>query len=90
MELIAISDIGHGIGGIIIQSKWNNKLKASCWSKQQQKLVTQSYSHSNRLMTTRSKYVYMLIPICEQFHHAHGDPHMQTYQSLRKKIVEYR
>ncbi len=28
---------------------------------------------------------YMLLPVCEQFHYAYRDPHMRTYQSLRKK-----
>ncbi len=31
------------------------------------------------------QFVYMLLPICAQFHYAYGDPHMRTYQSLRKK-----
>ncbi len=44
--------------GSLSQLKWSDSLKASCWSKQRQKLVTRSYSHSNRLMATRSKYVY--------------------------------
>ena len=52
------SVICHGVGGILIPAKWRDLLKASHWSKQRQKLVTQSYSHSNRLMATRSKYVY--------------------------------
>ena len=38
--------------------KWRDLLKANPWSKQRQKLVTQSYSHSNRLMATRYKYLY--------------------------------
>ncbi len=44
------SVIGHGIDGILIPAKWPDLLKASHRSKQQQKLGTQSYSHSNRLM----------------------------------------
>ncbi len=57
-SVVGESVIGHGIGGILIPVKWRNLLKASCWSKQQQKLVTQSYSHANRLMALRPKYVY--------------------------------
>jgi hypothetical protein len=53
--------------------KWRDSLKPSCWSKQRQKLVTQSNSHSNRLMARRSMYVYMLLPICAQFYYANGD-----------------
>ncbi len=52
------SVIGHGIGGNDIPAKWHASLKGSPWSKQQQKVVTQSYSHSNRLMALRSKYLY--------------------------------
>jgi hypothetical protein len=77
--------IGHGIGGIDFPTKWSDSLKACCRIKQRHKLVTRSHSHSNRLMALRSNYVYMLIPICEQFHYAYGDPHLRTYQSLRKK-----
>ena len=44
------SVIGHGTGGILIPAKWRNSLKACCWSKWWQKLVTRSYSHSNRLI----------------------------------------
>ena len=57
--LMSIHVIGHNSGEIFIPAKWRNLLKASCWSKQWQKLVTQSYSHINRLMATRSEYVYM-------------------------------
>jgi hypothetical protein len=32
--------ISHGTGGIDIPAKWRDSLKASCWSKQQHKLVT--------------------------------------------------
>ncbi len=53
-----MSVIGHGIGGILIPAKWRNLIKACCWSKQWQKLVTWSYNHSNRMMALRSKYVY--------------------------------
>ncbi len=34
------SVISHGIGGVHIPAKWRDSLKASCMSKQQQKLVT--------------------------------------------------
>jgi hypothetical protein len=44
--------------GSIPRLKWRDSLKACCRSKQQHKLVTRSYSHSNRLMAQRSKYVY--------------------------------
>ncbi len=57
-SVVGESAIGHNSGGIFISDKWRDLLKASCWSKRWQKLVTQSYSHSNRLMATRSKYVY--------------------------------
>jgi hypothetical protein len=50
--------VSHGSGGILILSKWRDLLKACCRSKQRQKLVTWSYSHSNRLMAQRYKYVY--------------------------------
>ncbi len=50
--------IGYSSGGIFIPAKWCDSLKANCWSNQWQKLVIQSYSHSNRLMATSSKYVY--------------------------------
>ena len=40
-------------------AKWCDSLKARRLSKQWQKLVSRSYSHSNRLMATRSQYVYM-------------------------------
>jgi hypothetical protein len=58
--LVMILDtvIGHSSGGIFIPAKWRDSLKACCWSKRRQKLVTRSYSHSNRLMATRSKYAY--------------------------------
>ncbi len=65
--------IGHGIGGIDIPAKWCDSLKACCRSKQRHKLVTRSHSHSNRLMALRSKYVYMLLPICAPFHYANKD-----------------
>ncbi len=58
-SVVGESAIGHGIGGIDIPAKWRNLLKACCRSKQRHKLVTQSHSHSNRLMALRSKYVYM-------------------------------
>ena len=38
--------IGHGIGGKVIPAKWHNLLKSTCWSKQQQTIVTRSHSHS--------------------------------------------
>ncbi len=38
--------IGHGIGGKVSQLKWHDLLKASCCSKQQRSVVTQSHSHS--------------------------------------------
>ncbi len=53
-----ISCLTMVLAGSFSQLKWRDSLKASCWSKQRQKLVTQSYSHSNRLMATRSKCVY--------------------------------
>ena len=40
------SVIGHGIGGNDIPAKWFDLLKASCWGKQWQTVVTQSHSHS--------------------------------------------
>jgi hypothetical protein len=46
------------LAGLISQLKWHDSLKACRRSKQQHKLVTRSYSHSNRLMAQRSKYVY--------------------------------
>ena len=72
-SVVGDSVIGHGIGGINIPSKWRNLLKACRRSKQWHKLVTQSHSHSNRLMALRSKYVYMLLPICAQFRYANRD-----------------
>ena len=29
------------------------------------------------VMVLRSKYLYMLIPMCTPFHYAYGDPHTQ-------------
>ncbi len=77
------TDIGHGIEGILIPVKWHDSLKASCWSKRWQKLVTRSYSHSNRLMATRSTYVYMLLPICAQFVMQTGIPVCKYFSNPR-------
>ncbi len=57
-SVLGESVIGHGIDRILIPVKWHDLLKASCWSKRQQKLVTGPYSHSNRLIAQRSKYMH--------------------------------
>ena len=57
-SVVGESVISHNSGGILIPLKWRDSLKASRWSKRRQKLVTRSYSHSNRLMARRYKYVY--------------------------------
>ncbi len=72
-SFVGESVISHNSGRILILLKWCNSLKASCWSTRQQELVTRSYSHANRLMARRYKYVYMLLPICAQFRYANGD-----------------
>jgi hypothetical protein len=45
-SVVGESVIGHGISGKVSQLKWRDLLKASCWSKQQRSVVTQSHSHS--------------------------------------------
>jgi hypothetical protein len=45
-SVVEESVIGHGIGGKVSQLKWRDSLKASCWSKRQGSVVTQSHSHS--------------------------------------------
>ena len=57
-SVVGESVISHNSGGILIPLKWRDSLKASRWSKRRQKLVTRSYSHSNRLMARRYKCVY--------------------------------
>ena len=75
-----ISRLAMVLAGSLSQLKWRDLQKPSRWSKRQQKLITQSYSHSNGLMTARSKYVYMLLPICAQnFVMRTGTPHMQNF-----------
>ena len=59
VSILPSSVIGHGIGGIDIPAKWPDSLKASRRSKRRHKLVTQSHSHSKRLMALRSKHLYM-------------------------------
>ncbi len=43
-----ISHLAMVMAGSLSLLKWRNLLTATRWSKQQQKLVTRSYSHSNR------------------------------------------
>ncbi len=45
-SVVGESVIGHGIAGKVSQLKWRDLLKASCWSKQQRSIVTQSHSNS--------------------------------------------
>ena len=54
---IVISRLAMVLAGSLSLLKWRDSLKATCWSKLRQKLVTRSYSHSNRLMALRSKYL---------------------------------
>ncbi len=69
--------------GSISQLKWRGSLKACCRSRQWHKLITRSYSHSNKLMARRSKYVYMLLPICTQFRYANGTPVCKYFSDPR-------
>ena len=43
-SVVGESVIGHNSGGIFIPAKWRDSLKASCWSKQQQKLCWGLYA----------------------------------------------
>ena len=36
------------------------------------------YAHPQHFKALKH-FVYMLLPICAQFHYAYGDPHMQTF-----------
>jgi hypothetical protein len=45
-SVVGESVIGHGIGRKVSQLKWHDLLKASCWSKQRQSVITRSHSHS--------------------------------------------
>ncbi len=58
IDTLVIGRLTMVLAGSLSRLKWRIMLKASHWSKQQWKLVTWSYSHSNRLMAQRSKYVY--------------------------------
>ncbi len=87
-SVVGESVIGHGIGGIRIPSKWHDSLKASHWSKQWQKLVTRSYSHSNRLMAARSKYVYTSRSMGDSYTE-HPPPHWLKYPKILWGISVY-
>ncbi len=76
------------LAGSLSQLKWRNLLKASRWSKRRQKLVTQSYSHSNRLMATRSNYVYTSGSIGNSYSE-YPPPHWLKYRKILWGISVY-
>ncbi len=100
--IVGESVISHGIGRINIPAKWCNYSKASCRSKQQQKVITRSHSHSNRLTAQRSKYVHMprsmgnsyteypppqWLKYHRYFHQNHYAHRRNLYRTLKDPIV---
>ncbi len=84
----AVSGLTMVLAGSLSQLKRRNSLKASCWSKRRQKLVTRSHSHSNRLMATRSKYVHTLCSMGNSYAE-YPPPHRLKYHkdTMRNQCV---